>query len=96
MADSAEGLEVVQGALPPPTVDRPDVVHLPEVALHWVTDHLIQLGTRTHTHTHTRSDGDTEISQGWIKSMTASFETIQQVLKKPNKPACRKTNDATN
>lgn len=43
MADGAERLQVVQKALSSSTVHRLDVVHLPEVALYRVTDHLVQL-----------------------------------------------------
>lgn len=43
MADGAEGLQVVQRALAPAAVNRPDVVDLPKMALHWSADHLVEL-----------------------------------------------------
>lgn len=49
VADGAERLQVVQKALSSSAVHRLDVIHLPEVAFDWVTDHLVQL---SHTHTH--------------------------------------------
>lgn len=43
VADGAKRLQVVQKALSSSTVHWLDVVHLPEVAFYWVTDHLVQL-----------------------------------------------------
>lgn len=45
VADGAQRLQVVQGALSSAAVDRPDVVHLPEVPLDRSADHLVQLET---------------------------------------------------
>ena len=47
VADGAERLQVVQGALSSSAVDRPDVVHLPEIPFDRRADHLVQL--RAHT-----------------------------------------------
>lgn len=46
VADRAERLQVIQGALSSSAVHRPDVVNLPEIPLHRSADHLVQLKTR--------------------------------------------------
>lgn len=43
MADGAKGLQVIQRALSSPTVNRLDVVDLPEIAFNGSPDHLVQL-----------------------------------------------------
>ena len=43
VADCAEGLQVVQGALPSSTRYGLDVVHLPEMPFPWASYHLIKL-----------------------------------------------------
>lgn len=43
VADCAEGLQVVQGALPSPTRHGPDVVRLPEEPFPWAAYHLVEL-----------------------------------------------------
>ena len=43
VADCAEGLQVVQGALPSSTRHGLDVVHLPEMPFPWVSYQLIKL-----------------------------------------------------
>lgn len=43
MADGAKCLQVIQRALSSPTVNRLDVVNLPEITFNGSPDHLVQL-----------------------------------------------------
>lgn len=43
VADCTQGLQIVQRALAPPTVHRPNVVHLPELPFTGVADEFVKL-----------------------------------------------------